>query len=128
MTVDSRYFDNALLHRSIEDAANELVPALAMIISTGNWREFVHPMRGLQRFDTFQDYLTRFLKISADVVWNLLPYCEHRERADIVADRLWADEQPGLIDLPTDDVQSAVQMLQGIYSRQQLLAALDGAR
>ena len=50
MAVDPRWTENQEVFRAASGSAGELIPALARIIESGSWREFQHPMHGLQRY------------------------------------------------------------------------------
>lgn len=72
MTSDPRWRENQKVAQAAMSSANELVPALAEIVRTGNWREFIHPMQGLKCYDTFTAYCDDFLGLTADAVEALL--------------------------------------------------------
>lgn len=72
MAVDPRWEENQRVFQAASGSANELVPALAAIVSTGHWREFVHPMRGVVVYDSFSVYCDEFLGLSAQAVEALL--------------------------------------------------------
>lgn len=72
MAVDPRWEENQRVFQAASGSANELVPALASIVSTGHWREFVHPMRGVVTFASFADYCDEFLGLSPQAVEALL--------------------------------------------------------
>lgn len=84
MAVDPRWQENQEVFAAASGSANELVPALAKIVSTGNWREFIHPMRGLLTFQTFGAYCSEFLRLSAETVYTLLERSQYPKDADTV--------------------------------------------
>lgn len=72
MGVDPRWKENQEVAQASAGSANELVPALERIIRTGHWREFMHPMHGLTRFDSFADYCREWVGLSPEAVEALL--------------------------------------------------------
>jgi hypothetical protein len=59
-------------HQAAGGAADELIPALVEVIDTESWREFVHPMRGLQRYSTFGSFCAEQLGLAAQAVEVIL--------------------------------------------------------
>ena len=84
MVADPRWKENQQVHRAASGSANELVPALAQIIESGNWREFIRPRGDIFTFETFADYCDGWLKISADAVMVLLDLTQHQRAAELV--------------------------------------------
>ena len=82
MALDPRWEANTKVSQAASGSANELVPALADIIKSGYWREFVHPMQGLKHYDRFADYCDDFLHLSPEAVEALL------DRSNFEADAL----------------------------------------
>lgn len=94
MAVDPRWQENQEVFAAASGSANELVPALAKIVSTGNWREFIHPMRGLLTFETFGAYCSEFLRLSAETVHTLLERSEYPRHAETVRQMMRDEVQP----------------------------------
>lgn len=94
MAVDPRWQENQEVFAAASGSANELVPALAKIVSTGNWREFIHPMRGLLTFHTFGAYCSEFLRLSAETVHTLLERSQYPKDADAVRQMMREEVTP----------------------------------
>lgn len=94
VSVDPRWRSNQRVYEAASGSANELVPALEEIITSGDWREFVHPMRGPQRFNTFAAYCSEFLGLSAEAVEALLDKTNFKAAAREVRRMLAEDVQP----------------------------------
>ena len=94
MAVDPRWPENQEVFAAASGSANELVPALAKIVSTGNWREFIHPMRGLLTFQTFGAYCSEFLRLSAETVYTLLERSQYPKDADTVRQMMREEVTP----------------------------------
>jgi hypothetical protein len=94
MAVDPRWRENQEVFAAAAGSANELIPALARIVGTGNWREFVHPMRGLLTFETFGAYCSEFLMLSAETVYTLLERSQYPTHAETVRRLLREEVQP----------------------------------
>ncbi len=94
MAVDPRWRENQEVARAASGSANELVPALARIIETGAWREFVHPMRGLTVYEHFTDYCREFLELEAVAVEALCSTASTRVAADEVRRLIREDTGP----------------------------------
>ena len=94
MAVDPRWQENQEVFAAASGSANELVPALAKIVSTGNWREFIHPMRGLLTFQTFGAYCSEFLRLSAETVHTLLERSQYPKDADTVRQMMREEVTP----------------------------------
>jgi hypothetical protein len=72
MSVDPRWEKVQRVHQAVSASAGDLVPALADIIEDGAWREFLHPMDGLKRYDKFADFCSDTLRITAEAVEVML--------------------------------------------------------
>lgn len=94
MAVDPRWEENQRVFQAASGSANELVPALAAIVSTGHWREFVHPMRGVVVYDSFSVYCDEFLGLSAQAVEALLDKTNAKAAAREVRRMLAEDVEP----------------------------------
>jgi hypothetical protein len=94
MAVDPRWTENQEVSRAAFGSANELVPALERIIRTGNWREFEHPMHGLEHYETFGDYCRRFLELSPEAIEALLDRSQFKSAAIEVRRMLREEVQP----------------------------------
>ncbi len=94
MAVDPRWKENQEVFSAASGSANELIPALAKIVSTGHWREFVHPMRGLLVFQTFGAYCSDFLRLSAETVYTLLERSQYPKDADTVRQMMREEISP----------------------------------
>ena len=88
MVVDPRWTENQEVFRAASGSAGELIPALARIIESGSWREFQHPMHGLQRYETFAAYCDDFVGISALAVEAMLGRSSNRRAAMTVRELL----------------------------------------
>lgn len=119
--ADTRWEDNqALLEASVR-SADRLVPALAEIVRNGSWREFVHPMRGLQRHSTFAGYCEDSLEWSVAAIEAALATTTRTEDAQIVREEL----AQGLGTFPTDDVKEAARVLVQHFSYPDLFRHLS---
>jgi len=94
VSVDPRWEDVQRVHQAVAASAGDLVPALARIIDTGSWREFVHPMDGLKSYDRFADFCSDTLEISAEAVESLLEQSSLKSTANKVRKMLREDIQP----------------------------------
>lgn len=94
MAVDPRWEENQRVFQAASGSANELVPALAAIVSTGHWREFVHPMRGVVHYESFSSYCDEFLGLSAQAVEALLDKTNAKAAAREVRRMLAEDIAP----------------------------------
>lgn len=81
MASDPRWRENQKVSVAARSSSNALVPALAAIVETGHWREFVHPMQGLKQYATFAAYCDDFLGLSAQAVETLLDKSQHKADA-----------------------------------------------
>lgn len=81
MASDPRWRENQKVSVAARSSSNALVPALAAIVETGHWREFVHPMQGLKQYATFAAYCEDFLGLSAEAVETLLDKSQHKSDA-----------------------------------------------
>lgn len=84
MASDPRWRENQKVSVAARSSSNALVPALAAIVETGHWREFVHPMQGLKQYATFAAYCDDFLGLSAQAVETLLDKSQHKADARTV--------------------------------------------
>lgn len=89
--IDPRWRENQEVLRAASGSANGLVPALEKIIESGNWREFEHPMRGVQRFDRFADYCLEFIELEPHAVEVLLEHSNFKAAAATVRRMLAED-------------------------------------
>lgn len=94
MVVDPRWRENQEVFRAASGSADQLVPALEQIVESGHWREFEHPMRGLQRFERFSDYCSTFLRLDPKAVETLLDASMFKAAADEVRRMLREDVRP----------------------------------
>lgn len=94
MVVDPRWRENQEVFRAASGSADQLVPALEQIVESGHWREFEHPMRGLQRFERFSDYCSTFLRLDPKAVETLLDASMFKAAAGEVRRMLREDVQP----------------------------------
>ena len=92
--IDPRWRENQEVLRAASGSANGLVPALEKIIESGNWREFEHPMRGVQRFDRFADYCLEFVELAPHAVEVLLEHSNFKAAAATVRRMLAEDIAP----------------------------------
>lgn len=92
--IDPRWRENQEVLRAASGSANGLVPALEKIIESGNWREFEHPMRGVQRFDKFADYCLEFVELEPHAVEVLLEHSNFKAAAATVRRMLAEDIAP----------------------------------
>jgi hypothetical protein len=91
---DPRWENNQLVAIAATGSANELVPALEMIIELGHWREFIHPMRGVVRFERFSDYCREFVEIEPQAIEVLLDRSNFKKAAVEVRKMLREDIAP----------------------------------
>ena len=94
MSRDPRWEENQKVFAAASGSANELVPALAAVIRTGAWREFLHPVQGLKQFARFADYCREFVRIEAEAVEALLGRSNFDKAADEVRRMLREDIAP----------------------------------
>jgi hypothetical protein len=92
--TDPRWRENQEVAQAASGSANELIPALSRIIDTGHWREFEHPMHGLQQFDRFTDYCSQFLELDPRAVELLLDRSNFKAAAEQVRRMLAEDIEP----------------------------------
>lgn len=94
MAVDPRWTENQAASRAASGSANELIPALERVIDSGAWREFVHPMRGLTRYERFADYCRGFLELEPQAVEGLLDHSNFQSAAKKVRRLIRQDIDP----------------------------------
>lgn len=94
MAVDPRWREQQEVARAASGSAGELIPALARVVKTGSWREFIHPTRGVQRYERFADYCEGFVRISPEAVRALLDRTGCREAARAVKEMLVEQVEP----------------------------------
>ncbi len=94
MSSDPRWRENQVVARAVSGSANELVPALAQIIDTGHWREFVHPMQGVKFYESFSDYCREFLRLSPEAVEAVLDRSNAKAMAEKVRRLIREGVQP----------------------------------
>ena len=88
MVVDPRWTENQAVARAASGSAGELIPALARIIESGSWREFIHPTHGVQHYETFIEYCDDFVEINALAVEAMLDLSRNRRAAMTVRELL----------------------------------------
>ena len=93
-TVDPRWEENQQVYRAASGSANELIPALARIIESGAWREFVHPMDGLKQYDSFSEYCRDFLGLDPAAVHAMLDHTNFEAAAVEVRKMMREDIAP----------------------------------
>jgi hypothetical protein len=71
-----------------------LIPALARIIESGAWREFVHPMDGLKQYDSFSEYCRDFLGLDPAAVHAMLDHTNFEAAAVEVRKMMREDIAP----------------------------------
>ena len=84
MVADPRWKENQQVHRAASGAANELVSALAQIIESDHWREFIQPRGDIHAFTTFEAYCDGWLNMSPDAVLALLDLTNFQGAAMLV--------------------------------------------
>ena len=84
VVADPRWKENQQVHRAASGAANELVSALAQIIESDHWREFIQPRGDIHAFTTFEAYCDGWLNMSPDAVLALLDRTQHQRAAMLV--------------------------------------------
>ena len=84
MVTDPRWTENQEVHREASGSANELVLALALIVESGNWREFVQPRGDIHAFTTFAAYCEGWLKFPSEAILDLLNLTQHQRAAGMV--------------------------------------------
>lgn len=94
MSIDPRWEKVQRVHQAVSASAGDLVPALAEIIEDGAWREFVHPMDGLKRYERFAEFCSDTLRITAEAVEALLDRSSLKSTAEKVRRLLREDIQP----------------------------------
>ena len=96
---DHRWIENQVVAQAAASSNSELVHALTVVIRSGNWREFTHPVRGLLRYDSLRDYVVDFLELTPEVVEALCEKSNARSSARTVVEELKRlpalNEQPG---------------------------------
>ena len=84
VVADPRWKENQQVHRAASGAANELVSALAQIIESDHWREFIQPRGDIHAFTTFEAYCDGWLNMSPDAVLALLDLTNFQGAAMLV--------------------------------------------
>ena len=84
MVVDPRWTENQEVYWAAMHSANELVPALAKIIESEHWREFIQPRGDVHAFDTFAAYCAGWLQLAASAVEALLERSNEKHAAAMV--------------------------------------------
>jgi hypothetical protein len=85
---DHRWIENQAVAQAAASSNSELVHALTVVIRSGNWREFTHPVRGLLRYDSLRDYVVDFLELTPEVVEALCEKSNARSSARTVVEEL----------------------------------------
>ena len=94
MVADPRWKENQQVHRAASGSANELVLALALIVESGNWREFIRSRGDVYAFHTFAAYCDGWLKISPQAVLVLLNHTQHQRAAEMVRKAIAEGAEP----------------------------------
>lgn len=85
MVVDPRWTENQAVYWAAMHSANELVPALAKIVESEHWREFIQPRGDIHAYATFTAYCSGWLQLSAPAVEALLERSNEKHAARLVA-------------------------------------------
>ena len=85
---DPRWLENQAVAQAAASSNSELVHALTVVIRSGNWREFPHPLRGLLRYGSLRDYVVGFLQLTPEVVEALCDKSNARSSARTVVAEL----------------------------------------
>lgn len=75
------FYANGQASGSVGSATNEMVLALERIIEADIWREFDHPTRGRQRYDTFGQYCAEFLRVDPAAIESMLQRSNYKAAA-----------------------------------------------
>ena len=84
MVADPRWKENQEVHREASGSSDELVLALARIVESGNWREFIQPRGDIHAFTTFAAYCEGWLKFPSEAILDLLNLTQHQRAAGMV--------------------------------------------
>ena len=94
MDLDPRWEEVQAVYRAASGASHELIPALAKIVETENWREFVRPNRGLQTYATFAHFCDGVLGLSAEAIEALLNRSTAKHAARLVTKAIREGVEP----------------------------------
>jgi hypothetical protein len=94
MTQDPRWKEIQKVHQAAALSINELVPALCRVIDSEAWREFVHPMRGVQRYETFGAFCTEVINIRPEAIEAMLAKAYAKDEAEKVRKMIREDIAP----------------------------------
>lgn len=94
MSQDPRWKEIQKVHQAAAMSINELVPALCRVIDSEAWREFVHPMRGVQRYETFGAFCTEVINIRPEAIEAMLTKAYAKDEADKVRKMIREDIVP----------------------------------
>jgi len=94
MVVDPRWTENQAVYWAAMHSANELVPALAKIVESEHWREFIQPRGDIHAYDTFASYCSGWLQLSAPAVEALLERSNEKHAARLVAKAIRQGVEP----------------------------------
>ncbi len=94
MDLDPRWIEVQAVYRAASEASHELIPALAKIVETENWREFVRPNRGLQTYATFAQFCDGVLGLSAEAIEALLNRSTAKHAARLVTKAIREGVEP----------------------------------
>ena len=94
MNLDPRWKEVQAVYRAASGASHELIPALAKIVETENWREFMRPNRGLQTYATFAQFCDGVLGLSAEAIEALLNRSTAKQAARLVTKAIREGVEP----------------------------------
>lgn len=94
MVVDPRWTENQAVYWAAMHSANELVPALAKIVESEHWREFIQPRGDIHAYATFASYCSGWLQLSAPAVEALLERSNEKHAARLVAKAIREGVEP----------------------------------
>ena len=94
MDLDPRWEEVQAVYRAASGASHELIPALAKIVETENWREFVRPNQGLQTYATFAQFCDGVLGLSAQAIEALLNRSTAKHAARLVTKAIREGVEP----------------------------------
>ena len=94
MDLDPRWEEVQAVYRAASGASHELIPALAKIVETENWRAFVRPNQGLQTYATLAHFCDGVLGLSAEAIEALLNHSTAKHAARLVAKAIREGVEP----------------------------------
>ena len=92
--IDPRWKEVQAVYRAASGASHELIPALAKIVETENWRQFVRPNRGLQTYATLAQFCDGVLGLSAEAIEALLTHSTAKHAARLVTKAIREGVEP----------------------------------